>query len=960
MKLNNKGFSMIEILAVVVIVAIVSVIGIVSVTRLIEKSRQHFYENQEKQIVLAAQAYARDNKNILPKEVGQISTVYLDDLIKNNYIKDEITDEDKNPCYTKPETIKDKDGNEVNIDGTHVDIYKVNQTEYTYTGNLQCEKCLETRNYRAATCSSSSDKEKPHITIDIPKVPKEAQGNTIYNKDRTIKITIDALENNDHNALVSSYSYKIYVDNKLVKDSGTKMNGKKPQITINNEYIYQYVPGVVKVVVKATNTDGKTASASASSDLSDAAHPLCGNVKYDNNNQMKDYEYVTPDNIKCGSTNYSWINIGTNPGDRHVWVLCNDEEGVGCQLTEYSLYLNEDGDDQDVVLKDTKNNKFTCSVKKCIDKTTPKITFNIRNSKTGTVKKKYTINGQQKELNYVHKETYNKWLNKANYQNGVFLDVVVNDPTSKIRSFTWTESDSVDSLNLLGAANNKVITKNNVKKAKLDDLYHKVTEDGYKLERVKVEDYAGNILDFRLIIKIDRTKPTCSLGDWDNECENSGVTVKLYCNDDMSGVDSCGGTSKNGAKNTNVKKTGLKSDKTYNVTDIAENKTSCTATIDKDEQWRKATCSTCGRCSAAGCDIIHYSIRHSYGLVQPTAGCQHTASLTSCGLPANFNTSSICCDTQTKYADGCDQYTQSCPICGCSSWGNWSAWSYNQLNCNGTTKNTCKIDTQYVYRHQSQHCKNGVVTPSNKKVKCSAGNYLPAGQASCATCKSAYYCPGGEWYVNNSKDQGLNDCPAGYKNSDPGSSKITQCYMNVNKNHYVAKAKDSSATKCAPGYIKNFHKVFYNSTSSCELYSARKLNGIYVECDRTPKPDNGNWTGDCSQRYIFSEGGMDVGTYRVKVTENAVTFQGFCNVIQTSGLTYCYTIYALDENGHKDSDTILMNKHCLKVFGKPTGPYGPENRARVVMNWKTQKSDDNGPDIPPKDSDCYDHGNHDL
>ena len=36
MKMNNKGFSLIEILAVVVILGIVSTIGIVSVTRLID------------------------------------------------------------------------------------------------------------------------------------------------------------------------------------------------------------------------------------------------------------------------------------------------------------------------------------------------------------------------------------------------------------------------------------------------------------------------------------------------------------------------------------------------------------------------------------------------------------------------------------------------------------------------------------------------------------------------------------------------------------------------------------------------------------------------------------------------------------------------------------------------------------------------------------------------------------
>ena len=52
MKDNNKGFSLIEILAVVVILGIVSTIGIVSVTRLIDNSKKHYYETEQNQLVL--------------------------------------------------------------------------------------------------------------------------------------------------------------------------------------------------------------------------------------------------------------------------------------------------------------------------------------------------------------------------------------------------------------------------------------------------------------------------------------------------------------------------------------------------------------------------------------------------------------------------------------------------------------------------------------------------------------------------------------------------------------------------------------------------------------------------------------------------------------------------------------------------------------------------------------------
>ena len=948
MKLNSKGFSLVEILAVIVIIGIVSAIGIVSVTRLIDNSKKHFYDTQEKQIVLAAQSYANDHKNILPKDIGAMTRITLQDLIDSKYIEGNIEDEAGNPCYTKPDTIKDKDGKSINIDGTYVDILKSSQTEYKYNGTLQCEKCLEERSYKRATCSTSKTKLKPSIIISIPKIDSKEKGNTIFNKNDTIKITIDAVDKTgsyDQSINVVSYSYKIYVDNELKKNSGTKINNKKNQIYLDNEKIFQYVPGKVKVVVTATNTEGQTTTKSSSSDLSDAASPLCGKVTYDNNNQMKNYEYVTPDDIDCGTANYPWINIGTKPGDRHVWIKCEDQEGVGCALSEYSLYLDKDGVNQDVEIKDTKDNKYNCSVKKCIDKTTSNITFNIRSSKTGSAKKKFTIKGQSDNLNYKQDETYNTWLNKENYPNGVFLDVEIKDPTSEIRTFTWTESDSAESINKLGGANTNVSTKRNISKEKYESISHKITEDGYRIEKVRVEDYAGNIVTFNLTIKVDRTNPSCNIDSFSNECKNSGVSAKVFCNDDMSGVKTCAGTSKSNDKNTNVSKTGLKKDTTYKVVDDAGNSSSCSTKIYNETQWRKATCSSCGRCSGAGCNTYNT--------------CQNSA----CGTETRCNRwdGSTCLGSRnyTKScataACGCKTYNQSCPTCGCGTWGSWGSWSYNKLDCNGATKGTCKTDTQLVYRHQTQKCKDGIDNPSNKKIKCSAGNYLPATKSSCATCKSGYYCPGGEWYQNNTKDQGLNDCPAGYKNSPAGSSKINQCFMNVPKNNYVAKAKDSNSTKCPPGRIKDYHKVNYGDVSACQLYSAKKYNGIYLQCKRNESENN--WPGRCSHIYRFNESGISVGTWKVTVKDNILKVQGYCNVNSLPGYKYTYNIYALDSNGDPDMDTLLYSFDQY-INGQEKPPFNPNvHRASVEIDWNNQTGKRGSP-IGNGESDCYDHGNH--
>lgn len=71
MKLNKKGFSMVEIIATVAILGILSVIGIVSVNSIIERGKQEHYESAEKTIKMSAESYAQANRKYLPKNVGE-------------------------------------------------------------------------------------------------------------------------------------------------------------------------------------------------------------------------------------------------------------------------------------------------------------------------------------------------------------------------------------------------------------------------------------------------------------------------------------------------------------------------------------------------------------------------------------------------------------------------------------------------------------------------------------------------------------------------------------------------------------------------------------------------------------------------------------------------------------------------------------------------------------------------
>ena len=61
-------------------------------------------------------------------------------------------------------------------------------------------------------------------------------------------------------------------------------------------------------------------------------------------------------------------------------------------------------------------------------------------------------------------------------------------------------------------------------------------------------------------------------------------------------------------------------------------------------------------------------------------------------------------------------------------------------------------------------------------VHCDAGKYLPAGSEVCATCPAGgYWCPeAGDYLINQSEDQGKNECPVGYNASSPATGNILE------------------------------------------------------------------------------------------------------------------------------------------------------------------------------------------
>lgn len=98
--MNNKGFTLVEVIAVVVILSIVGAIAVPSVTHILKENKVKNCENLKKSIISACGVYVSDNRNTILNDKScsdnkidffiPLSNLELD---SSNGIKNPINDE---------------------------------------------------------------------------------------------------------------------------------------------------------------------------------------------------------------------------------------------------------------------------------------------------------------------------------------------------------------------------------------------------------------------------------------------------------------------------------------------------------------------------------------------------------------------------------------------------------------------------------------------------------------------------------------------------------------------------------------------------------------------------------------------------------------------------------------------------------------------------------------------------
>jgi len=201
----KKGFTIIELLAVIVIIGVLSTIAVISINGVNKKFQKEYYDSQVELIILGGEDYFITNRDKLPLEIGDFSEVELKTLIDEKYI-DPVYGYKKTEC----------------IDGK-VTAVKIDDGEYEYSAYFTCEK------YEYKT-----DSINPQI-----KITPESDTSSNSKIDINIKVS-------DSNLV--SFDYKVIKDG-IEKEKDKLLGLSEKNITLTEE-------GTYKVVVRAVDDTG--------------------------------------------------------------------------------------------------------------------------------------------------------------------------------------------------------------------------------------------------------------------------------------------------------------------------------------------------------------------------------------------------------------------------------------------------------------------------------------------------------------------------------------------------------------------------------------------------------------------------------------------------------------------------------------------------------------------------------
>ena len=348
-KLNDKGFTLIELIVVIAIMGVILILVLPQISKLQSANKDKKYDAYYSSIESAAKLYMDSQaKDLFGSNSSGCVTVDYSDLKKQNLVKDfgssDVT------CGQNNET--------------YVEVRKVNDN-FLYSTSLVCRDSkkvvYERKEVPTEPCTNEPDKAGPTVNI----TPSEHDWVQTKNLKIKIKIT-DAYTLNKNIGIL--YYWTNSSGTKVSNDYTYSYKNKKGVKSVSYQIPTKNIPtasGQYKLVVRqwiSSSTNG-IQDALGNQTVSDAT---AGLYKIDN---------VKP---TCGSNDgkTTWTK-----DDFTIHQYCSDDAS-GCTENPYSKKFTSTTVTYTFTIKDNADNSNTCKVNVYLDKTNP---TNPKGGAIGTV-----------------------------------------------------------------------------------------------------------------------------------------------------------------------------------------------------------------------------------------------------------------------------------------------------------------------------------------------------------------------------------------------------------------------------------------------------------------------------------------------------------------------------------------------------------------------------------------------
>ena len=742
---NKHGFTLVEMLAVIVLIAVLSVVAVSTYRGINESSKKKTLEAKISQIESAAEKWAKEN-NITTRMTISVNTLVVEGYLTADEVGTDGLAEIKNPvtsenmiCNTIDLSFKEGvieshyNSNNYNcklatqsLVDSNISIKVLSASNKNLTGSGSIAKWTN-ENIILIVNSNKYDAKATSISYDF-------EGSTITKSKETL----------------TQYTGNSYIDEAEAKKYYNVYHINSELLLDTNIIVTYDIPGEgTKSRAYTIRFDKEEATASIESNIDwlTASQPVKIKLEDGKGSGPKNF-YISTDPLNYDATKptkstYQGVTINLNVGKYYIWTEDNagnisntyklefdvnnkDDVTPGCEIlfhgTEgnHGWYIsnvtpgaqnNPKASISGVNIGISKNATPVYSVFAKYDTQTEVQTNAVNTNTTKSGIRYYcfakSLAGKTAVANRVLKidktpPTLELSVNNLNtYTKNKAVRVVISDALSGINKesnirFGLSQSSGAQPGNWIDLTING--TEGGAT-ATLDfNSTFEVTGEYYVwIDASQVTDYAGNHLAQNYYVsalgKYDNTPPSCEISNVSNQCTTGGISCTVTCSDDDSGIGSCPGN-----------QSGLQSSTTFSASDNAGNISYCRIIIESTTQYREAYCSTGNRCSDAGCE--EYTTTR-YCVANKSTDCPsgtpydvYTSSGLGCTIIASHSGVG-----QMNYAveecTSCSLYNRSINTCGCETWGTWTAWENTAKQ--GCTLNNCKSESRVVY-HSGGTC----------------------------------------------------------------------------------------------------------------------------------------------------------------------------------------------------------------------------------------------------------------